>query len=806
MGCGAVRASHKACFCANDPNSVQPCKAGECGDFDFEFAKAFVAEVPALRLIPKLDVPVLVKAMTKREHGHFEVLIQQGQQNDQLFIVLHGEAKVLRSAGSVSTTLATLHPGDYFGEQELLHAQEACATVQATGVTQPALVTFSVTHETLQRLGFHKWLRIPKRRGMVDLRTAHRNYIRQELPGLELGPKKTPLQCEFIATALRCNSNLSTFCSLTSCMIERLTSAASLYKMDAGDVIMRQGDFNVGSFYIVQSGAFEIHGYRYRGCRGIESLQQTPLGDGSVRASAGDSFGETELTYSAPCVATVTAAEASAAWLISHSDFVDALRSPLRAKLDGYVAVLRGVELFNGLRQEELSVLAEVLTEISYDRGEDVITQGDMGCTFFVLADGEAVVLCDGVNVRTLVASREQRTVSSFGDMELVRPQRRIATIRVTSEVATVLALPKASFDLVLEPFEDVLRAIADEGPGRTPKLRSPSKGFHVKRLPDLVAREDLQLRGRLGTGGFGVVDLAVDRLTKQQYALKRIIREKITEPYLQGQILNEKLILSICHSPFVVRLFGTFRDATTLAFLLELAPCGDLMDALYNHELHGNAQSARFFIAGILLAIGHLHDLQIRYRDLKPENVLLDADGWPKLTDFGFAKIASDKSFTCCGTPCYMAPEVWLKIGHCEAVDWWALGVLTYEVMSARTPFENDDGDEAAMRKAIEQGIESTGRWTWPHAFTSDLQGFVAALLKPDASQRLPMQAGGLANLREHPWFSCVDFDWGSYEARTLKAHHACLFDSGGLANLPPSPDNWIITTPPTSTWDVDF
>merc|ERR1719502_1038004 len=117
--------------------------------------------------------------------------------------------------------------------------------------------------------------------------------------------------------------------------------------------------------------------------------------------------------------------------------------------------------------------------------------------------------------------------------------------------------------------------------------------------------------------------------------------------------------------SPFLVQLYATYKSPRSLAFLLELVTGGDLRHAMYRGGVCGNMDCARFYCAGILLAVEHLHARHIVHRDLKPDNVLLDENGWPKVTDLGLAKFCVCKTHTVSGTPHYMAPEVFHASGH---------------------------------------------------------------------------------------------------------------------------------------------
>jgi serine/threonine protein kinase len=808
---------------------VLPCSVDECTSNDrysFDSILAFLASVPALRLIAKVDMLPLVKEMTRHEHSCGELIVEQGEANKKLFIILNGEAKVSRVNDTSKILLATLHSGDYFGEQEMFHPENARTTIRASGGASPSLVTCSIAHSRLKELGLEKWLRMPRRQAIVDWKTAKRVSVQFEQLGLQSTSPKTQEEKEFIATALRRNVNLCPLYETDKDIVPELVASASLYTLEAGEVLLRQGDLLPTPFYIVQRGSLEIRARRSRNRHCIVPFCGDANDVRCTQAMPGESFGEVGLLYSAPCEATVTTLEETSIWMIQPFDFIDIMADQLSTKLAGYIPILRNVEFFVGLLQEELEAMAEVVTELWYARGEDVITQGEVGHTFYMLVEGNAIVISDGKEVRKLSASCEG-TTSHFGEMELIEPRPRDASVCITSETAKVLALPKASFEMVLEPFADFLdglsqgtlprpsiskrsknasKRIASKRTSASKSISNPNSPSAAAEWKSSIFQADLHLCGRLGSGGFGLVDLVVDRKSKKQYALKRIFRDKVVEEYQQNQILLEKKILMLCTSPFVISLHATFRDATTLAFLLEFAPGGDLMDVLHNFKLHGNADCARFFCAGVILATEHLHQLQIIFRDLKPENILLDANGWPKLIDFGLAKICPDKSFTCCGTPCYMAPEMWLRIGHDRAIDWWALGILAYEIMSGRTPFENDDGDDDAMRESIEQGM--TSAWDWPIGFSSELKSWLTGLLKPFAPQRLGMQAEGVASIKNHAWYASVAFNWESYESRTQTPPHSKVHRPISTEDLPPSPTEtmWPTSDAPAAAWDADF
>jgi len=227
--------------------------------------------------------------------------------------------------------------------------------------------------------------------------------------------------------------------------------------------------------------------------------------------------------------------------------------------------------------------------------------------------------------------------------------------------------------------------------------------------------------------------------------------------------ILNEKMILTMTCSPFVISLVETYNSDQNVYFLLELALGGELY-ATYNRKgFHGREGHAKFYVAGVVYAFDHCHVRHIIYRDLKPENLLLTDTGNIKLTDMGLAKFVVGVTYTTCGTPDYFAPELVTSAGHTLAVDWWCLGVLLYEFMGGNPPFES--AQPMQIYAKVIKGIDHV-------AFPAKCQGFVEPLIKgllrQDPADRLAMLPGGIKNIQDHEWYS--RFDWVAMEKQALE------------------------------------
>lgn len=220
--------------------------------------------------------------------------------------------------------------------------------------------------------------------------------------------------------------------------------------------------------------------------------------------------------------------------------------------------------------------------------------------------------------------------------------------------------------------------------------------------------------------------------------------------------------------------------------YQLDYCPGGEIFSYL-RRARRFNEPTSRFYAAEIVLIIEFLHDYQgIAYRDLKPENILLDSEGHLKLVDFGFAKQLFDhETYTLCGTPEYLAPEVIHNSGHGLAVDWWALGILIFEFIVGQPPF----WDENPMR-IYEQIVE--GRLRFPPNMPSDARDIVTALCKTNPSERLGHISGGSQRVKNHPFFA--EINWDDLYNRRMKGpiiprvdHPA---DSGNFEEYPEPPD----------------
>lgn len=260
---------------------------------------------------------------------------------------------------------------------------------------------------------------------------------------------------------------------------------------------------------------------------------------------------------------------------------------------------------------------------------------------------------------------------------------------------------------------------------------------------------QDFQILRTLGTGSFGRVHLIRSRHNGRYYAMKVLKKETVVRLKQVEHTNDERLMLSIVTHPFIIRMWGTFQDAQQIFMIMDYIEGGELFSLLRKSQRFPNPV-AKFYAAEVCLALEYLHSKDIIYRDLKPENILLDKNGHIKITDFGFAKYVPDVTYTLCGTPDYIAPEVVSTKPYNKSIDWWSFGILIYEMLAGYTPFYDSN-----TMKTYEKILNAELRF--PPFFNEDVKDLLSRLITRDLSQRLGNLQNGTEDVKNHPWFKEV-------------------------------------------------
>lgn len=280
-----------------------------------------------------------------------------------------------------------------------------------------------------------------------------------------------------------------------------------------------------------------------------------------------------------------------------------------------------------------------------------------------------------------------------------------------------------------------------------------------LQHLKELVAGKsfsfnDFDLRATVGTGTFGRVRVVKIKGCKDRtpLALKIMKKSEVIRLKQVEHIKAETGILAQIEHPFIVNLLATFQDDSRLFLLLEFINGGELFSHLRKEGRLPDAD-AKFYAAEIVLAFAYLHGKSIIYRDLKPENLLIDCDGHIKITDFGFAKVVEDRTWTLCGTPEYLAPEIIQSKGHGRAVDWWALGILIFEMLAGYPPFY-DENPFGIYQKVL------AGRIDYPKHFDVKAKELIKRLLTHDRAKRFGCLKNGAEDIMKHKWYKGMDWE----------------------------------------------
>ncbi|XP_075213765.1 cAMP-dependent protein kinase catalytic subunit 1-like [Lycorma delicatula] len=274
---------------------------------------------------------------------------------------------------------------------------------------------------------------------------------------------------------------------------------------------------------------------------------------------------------------------------------------------------------------------------------------------------------------------------------------------------------------------------------------------FFNEKITYSVKLDDFDRLTTLGAGTYGRVMLIKHKGSENYYALKVLDKKKVIALEQVEHTLYEKKILQSINFPFLVHMDFCFYDNSNLYFVLPFIMGGEMFNLLKKMTQFDENQS-KFYAAQVCMGLDYLHYLDLVYRDLKPENILIDSSGYLKITDFGFCKLVKGRTYTLCGTPEYIAPEIVLSRGYSTAVDWWSFGILVYEMNCGYAPFT--DKDPMRLYDKI-----AAGKYKTPQHFSIGLRDLIKNLLQTDLSKRFGNLKNGADDIREHRWFKQINW-----------------------------------------------
>ncbi|RHY35718.1 hypothetical protein DYB25_014201, partial [Aphanomyces astaci] len=299
------------------------------------------------------------------------------------------------------------------------------------------------------------------------------------------------------------------------------------------------------------------------------------------------------------------------------------------------VEFLRQVEVLKKLSSAEIIRVAAAMQWEEYESNTVIFREGEMGEHFYVITSGEVQVT--KLNAATEVDEfvRVMSSGDHFGELALLKDDTRSATCVSTTDVQ-LLVLSRDHFSAMLGSLQELMDR--PDVPllisSKKSSVLDLSRAASIKYKLD-IPFEDLEIMHALGSGAFGRVKLVRHMQTDQTFALKCLVKSHIVANNLKDHVVNEKKVMMMLDHPFILKLHHTYKDDLYVYFLLELALGGELFTFLRRRERFEEA-AARFYVASVVLAFEHMHQKMIAYRDLKPENLILDASGFLKVHTHG--------------------------------------------------------------------------------------------------------------------------------------------------------------------------
>uniref|UniRef100_A0A8C2C9Q2 cGMP-dependent protein kinase n=1 Tax=Cyprinus carpio TaxID=7962 RepID=A0A8C2C9Q2_CYPCA len=606
----------------------------------------------------------------------------------------------------------------------------------------------------------------------------------QDLSNQSLGRvAKSDRSKELIKSAILDNDFMK---NLEMSQIQEIVDCMHPVDYDRNSCIIKEGD--VGSLvYVMEEGKVEVS---------KEGLKLCTMGPGKV-------FGELAILYNCTRTATVRTVTSVKLWAIDRQCFQTIMMRTGLIKHAEYMELLKSVLTFRGLPEQILSKLADVLEETHYEDGDYIIRQGARGDTFFIISKGKVTMTQEDCPGQEPVYLRSMGKGDSFGEKALQGEDIRTANV-IAAESVTCLVIDRDSYKHLIGGLEDVSSKGSEDAEAKA-KYEAENAFFSNLNLPDF------NIIDTLGVGGFGRVELVQLKSDEMKtFAMKILKKRHIVDTRQQEHIRSEKLIMQEAHSDFIVRLYRTFKDSKYLYMLMEACLGGELWTILRDRGNFDDS-TTRFYTACVVEAFAYLHSKGIIYRDLKPENLILDHRGYAKLVDFGFAKKIGfgKKTWTFCGTPEYVAPEIILNKGHDISADYWSLGILMYELLTGSPPFSGPD--PMKTYNIILRGIDMI---EFPKKITKNAANLIKKLCRDTPSERLGNLKNGVKDIQKHKWFE--GFNWDGLRKGTLtppiipnaniffflqvtSSTDTSNFDSFPEDNEDPPPDD-------NSGWDTDF
>lgn len=528
--------------------------------------------------------------------------------------------------------------------------------------------------------------------------------------------------------------------------IGRMTKSVVPVKWTAGSLIFCKGEEAL-VFYIIQSGSVRLHDIGF----GDSQTEEIVL-------NAGDFLGERSLLFDQARSANATASTDVTALAMDRS----AIEASVGGKLKNILLfeirkrALMCLPMFSNsnLSEPEYDMLVGCLREECYPKGYQLAKVGEpINPNLLLIRHGRLIVYSGKMDQMYNLESGDY-----FGD-------QNIKTELVVSG-ETVTCEEKVTVDVLTR--DDIEEVIGD-----MERLGDAANLSRIKEKPAILLH-NLRRHRVLGRGGFGKVYLVShpqedNPEERDVYALKVISKARIIDSKLTKAVIREKELLCLLDHPLILNLVHSYQDEDFLYLLLPFIPGGELYELHEREKTNDRGMknsSVAFYAACIIEALSHFHRRRIAYRDVKMENVAIDGTGYGVLVDLGFAKVVTDKTYTLVGTPEMLAPEIIMSKGHDEAVDYWAFGVVCYELLVGQSPFYEKGANQMDVFKRI-----ILVDYDMPDFLEDSAKDLIRRLLVRPPSKRLGKLSNGYLDIKRHSWFQENGIGFKNIRRKATKA-----------------------------------
>jgi cGMP-dependent protein kinase len=425
---------------------------------------------------------------------------------------------------------------------------------------------------------------------------------------------------------------------------------------------------------------------------------------------------------------------------IAEADFEEikkALGGSLKAakNASSQINTFAKIHFLRNLTDDKKELIQKELKTEKFNNGKKIIMQGAMGNKLYIIKEGRVDFFLNSKYIKSCYEGDD------FGSKSLIFSDAKNSTTVIANGQVVCYTLSAEIFKKILDP--NLMEYFQNK--------------FFLEDFS--IELKDLDNVKELGKGSYGFVNLVRSKKNKHLYAIKALNLQQIKKENLQQSVELEKNVLLKIDHPFIMKMVKYLKNETHIFFIMEYIRGKELWDVMRDIGLCDKSQT-QFYGASMLSAMDYLHKHHYIYRDLKPENVMINDKGYIKLIDFGTVKEIKDRTTTNVGTPQYMAPEMVNGTGYSFQVDMWAAAICMYELFCGKVPFGEDCDDPMEIYKAV-----SKEDLTFPSFVHDDLfMGIMSKMLKKSPTNRL----WKFEQIKENPYFK--DFDWEQLMSLSLK------------------------------------